>query len=249
MPITEEENNEIQKKLEEQIEDEDSKKESDKDNPGEDNSSSDDDSKQDKTWWEQRGFASEEKAIESYDSAQSLIGKQGTELGELRKVKPAPAEEKKEEPYDKYDPYDEDNAKYFQQKWAQEAVEKRETEKKANDSKVKAEEDRLEMIGDFIKNHPDKSKADLEKVAQFAYKNGIYNLEHADTVMNANESHSKETDKVPNGKKKSEQIKEQVDTLTDTGGGGKPEPKYADKTQSEWGNIPKEEREQALRDA
>ena len=249
MPITEKENDEIQEKLEKQIEDQTPEESQETDETKKEKSDTDDDSKQEKPWWEQRGFTSEEKAIESYDSAQSLIGTQGTELGELRKAKNQTSkEEKTDEPYDKYDPYDEENAKYFQTKWAREAVEEQKTDDQKTATAEATEEKRLEMIGKFIKNHPKKNKGDLEKVAQFAHDNGIYDLEHANTVMNANESHSEETDDSTK-ENRGKQINEIPATLSDTGGGGKKEKKYADATQSEWDDTPKEERVQALRDA
>ena len=251
MPITKEQDEKITKGLEQQIEKENPELDPETGKPIKENPDPDK-SKDSKPYWEQKGFASEEEFVKSYDSAQSLIGTQGTELGELRKLKEAPAKEEapKKEPYDKYDPYDEDNARYFQQKWVKEAIEKQKTEEDAATQAATKEEARLKMVGKFIENHTGGdnplTEDKMKEVATFARDRGIYDLQDAFLVMNAkNETHSESNAKSELGK----QVNELPKTLTDTGSSGKADHTVADLSQDEYEKLPAETREDALRNA
>jgi len=252
MPITQEENDKIQENLEKQIEEQtpEETQETEETPKGESGTGN---TEEVKPYWAQEGFKSETEFIESYKSAQSMIGRQATEIGDLRKAtQEPPKEEKPEEPFDEYDPYDEENAKYFQQKWARDAVEDKNIEDSKAQAEVDAKESELKMIGKFVENHSEGTDNplngdQLKEVAQFARDNGIQHLEHAYTVMyTGKETHSRSQD---TGQNRGKQISELPNTLSDTGGGGKKEKKYADMSQSEWSNTSREEREQALRDA
>lgn len=245
MPITPEENDKIQEELEQQIaesvqtppQETPDKEVEDKQEP--------DNVEEPEPAWAQLGFKSLEAMVESYKNAQATIGKQGTELGELRKKVEAPpkVEKPEEEPYSEYDPYDPENVKYFNEKWAREALQKQKDEDAKAEADRKAEEQRLKMISSFVETHSDLSEQETIKVAEYARDNGIANLNHAYIVMNAEKPHSSEKDKSNLG----QQIKDLPKTLTDTGTGGEREVSVSELSQDAWDNMPKAERERLLR--
>ena len=251
MPITEEQDDKINDDLEKQIDDQHPDKTPDGDNSEKDKHGSEK-SEDSKPYWEQKGFASEAEFVKSYDNAQSLIGTQGTELGELRKLKDPPAKEDtpENEPYDKYDPYDEDNAKYFQQKWAKEALVEQKTKEEADTQAANKEAARLKMVGKFIESHTGGdnplTETKMKEVATFARDRGIYDLQDAFLVMNANNgTHSEDGKKSELGK----QVNDLPHTLTDTGSSGKADHTVADLSQEDYEKLPADQREEALRNA
>lgn len=247
MPITQEENDKIQEGLEAQIEDQTPPEDSEKGNPKEDKTEVEE-SEESKPYWAQAGFKSEADFVKSYENAQSTIGKQGTELGELRaKVKAQPEEKPVEEPEPEFDPYDKESLETHVERKVREAMEAKEAKRKADEEAARAEEDRLKMVGNFIQTHQDELSEDkMKEVATFARDNKIYDLEHAYLVMNANnKTHSKPESKSELGK----QVNELPNTLTDVGAGGKEEKTLADVSQDEWGSTPEEQRKAALRNA
>jgi len=245
MPITPEENDKIQEELEQQIAESVQKPPQETPDKEDEDKQEPDNADEPEPAWAQLGFKSLEAMVESYKNAQATIGKQGTELGELRKKVEAPpkVEKPEDEPYSEYDPYDPDNVKYFNEKWAREALAKQKAEDERIANEKASEEKRLKMIAGFIESHSDLSERDTFAVAEYARDNGISNLEDAYIVMNAKKQHSTPKEKSDLGKK----VKDLPNTLTDSGTGGDREVSVSEISQEAWDNMPKAERDRLLR--
>jgi len=244
MPITEEENAKIQEELDKQIEDQNPVEEPEEAKPEEEETEIEDTEEQPKPYWELRGFKSESEFIKSFENAQSMIGKQATEIGELRKVKPTP---EKEEEAPEFDPYDKDNLETHVERKVREALEKAQREREASDSAAKAEEARLKMVGKFIEAHKDElDQAKLESVAIYARDNGIRDLEDAYIVMNAKKPRSEEK---KSESTKAKDINDLPNTLSDVGAAGKKDTSAETMTQAEYDALPDEKKEELKRNA
>lgn len=246
MTITREENDEIQKELVEQIEEKVQKEHPEVKGDATEGEPSTEKTEETEPYWAQKGFKSEADFIKSYEHAQTTIGKQGSELGEIRKtleeLKPKAEEKPEKEPYTEYDELDPENVKYFTKKWAREENERIRKEEEDRRAAENAEEDHLKMISRFVKNHEDLDREEAKDVAAFARNNGIFDLEHAYIVMNANKSPEEVAATPPPN------IKDIPPTLTGSGTGGNAERTADDFTQSEWDGLTNEEREQYLRE-
>jgi len=241
MPISQEENDKIQEDLEQQIEEQTPIEDPVKEKPGEGEPAIEDDETP-KPYWAEKGFDSEESFVKSYDSAQSMIGKQATEIGDLRKTTEDPVKEK---PEVEFDPYDEGNLNGHIEKRVHDAIEAQKKADNAHDAEIKTEADRLSMIGKFVESHKSLSKTELETVAQFAVDNGIKQLEHAWTIMDNNKPQAEAQKASGRGKN----INDLPTTIADVGSGGKKEKKYSEASRQEWSSLSASEREDALRNA
>lgn len=244
MPITQEENDKIQEELESQIEDQTPDEDPEEDKPDQEEPEIEDTEEQPKPYWELRGFKSESEFIKSFENAQSMIGKQATEIGELRQK--TTQEKPVDEPEPEFDPYDKGNLETHVERKVREALEKATQEREANQAKAKAEEDRLKMVGKFIEAHKDElDQAKLEAVAIYARDNGIRDLEDAYIVMNAKKPRS---EKKPESTK-AKDIKDLPNTLTDVGAAGKKGDDVGAMSQEEYNALPAEKKEELLRNA
>lgn len=249
MPITEEQNDKIQENLEKQITDKVQKESLDTQDKTLEENPDPEKPAETEPYWAQKGFKSEADFVKSYEHAQSTIGKQASELGDLRKLKDETAQakpDKQEQPkYTEYDAYDPDNVKWHQEKWAREAVEQREKEQAQLAQEQKQVEDRNTMIASFVSKHRDLSDAEMEDVAKFARDRRIYDLEDAYAVMKIQtQSDDTGTDGV---KSQKSSISDLPQTLKDTGAGNDREVDAEDISNDDWGNLPKADRMKRLR--
>jgi hypothetical protein len=244
MPITEEENAKIQEELDKQIEEQTPVEEAEEAKPEEEQPAIEDTEEQPKPYWELRGFKSESEFIKSFENAQSMIGKQATEIGDLRsKVTATPV---KEEAVPEFDPYDKANLETHVERKVREALEKATQEREARESSAKAEESRLKMVGKFIEAHKDElDQAKLEAVAIYARDNGIRDLEDAYIVMNAKKPRSE----VKPVSTKAKDINDLPNTLADVGAADKKGDDVAAMSQEEYNKLPQDKREELLRNA
>lgn len=245
MPISREDNDKIQQDLEEQIAEKTGQAPA-KPDKGEEGATGEE-AEEVKPYWAQAGFKDESAFVESFKHAQATISRQGEELGQLRKAKETqdkPKPEPDKPKYTEYDPYDEDNVRWHQEKWAREERERIAKEEAEARQTQAAEQARMKMIGEFIKNHEDMSEDEMKSVATFASQRGITNLEDALTVMNATKT-PQESQKAPDVDPR--KVAALPKTLRNSGTGNDKEVTARDMSNQEWGDLPREERMKRLR--
>ena len=257
MPITPEEDAQINDELgiadESEVEAEESEDTGSEDSK--DNQEADGDqpeqSSDEKPLWEERGFKSLDDMVKSYDNAQSLLARQGTELGELRKKvqpsEPPKSDNSEEELIEEPDPYDTEAMK----KWAAQTVrlemKKAEAEAKAEADAKTRQENALKQAQSFIEKHTELDEAQIREVGDFAKRNSIPNLEHAHTLWLIEKGEYQQEAAPP--PKPKEKVGDLPKTLSDSGGkAGSDDVSHENMTAADWAKLPEETRQQILMD-
>lgn len=190
----------------------------------------------------------------SYQNAQQLIGRQGSELGELRQSVDKLSENlqspQDETPEVQFDPYDAESVKtYFNQERKKIVadvmgeVDKKERERKETEA-------RSMEVKQFIKAHPDLNDDDLSAIAKYGDERGVLRFEDAYRLKRYEdmESRLKESESQKEAAKKEEASKA-PQTLAGVGGSNKGDIDFDNLTAKEWNKLPSDVRKKALMDS
>jgi|1_EtaG_2_1085319.scaffolds.fasta_scaffold01017_7 hypothetical protein len=197
-------------------------------------------------------FASERD--KSYQNAQQLIGRQGTELGDLRQSVDKLSENlqspQDETPDVQFDPYDSDSVKAYLDQEREKIVadvmgqvDKKERERKETEA-------RSMEVQQFIKANPKLNDNDLSAIAKYGDERGVLRFEDAYKLKRYEEM-AKEFEDIKSQKEatKKEEASNAPQTLAGIGGSNKGDIDYDNLSPQEWNKLPSDVREKALMEA
>ena len=208
-----------------------------------------------------REFSTVDKLIEfagerdkSYQNAQQLIGRQGSELGELRqsvdKLSESLQSPQDETPEVQFDPYDAESVKSYLDQERKKIVadvmgqvDKKERERKQSEAMS------IEVM-DFIQNHPDLGDDDLNAIAKYGDERGVLRFEDAYRLKRYEEMEAK-VKGIESQKEaaKKEEATKAPQTRAGVGGSNKGDIDFDNLTAKEWNNLSEDVRQKALMEA
>jgi len=197
-------------------------------------------------------FASERD--KSYQNAQQLIGRQGTELGDLRqsvdKLSESLQSPQDDDPEVQLDPYDGDSIKAYLDKERKMIfsdvmgeIDKKERERKETEA-------RSAEVQQFMKSNPNLNDEDLSAIAKYGDERGVLRFEDAYKLKRYKEMESKIKDiESQKDAAKKEDVSNAPQTLAGIGGSNKGDIDYDNLSAQEWNKLPQDVRQNALMNA